>query len=923
MRYLLTGEEMKRCDDYTSQTLGIPSVVLMERASLAVADAASARLRDAGMEQAGTVLVLAGTGNNGADGLAAGRILAERGAQVQYITSGGTVREDSLFALQRRILASHGADISVWPEDGRIPSAFEGQTPDIVIDALFGTGLARELRGTAAEMVRYMEDLRRKGSWLIAVDIPSGIRSEDGSVAGCAVHCDETVTFAFCKRGHYLYPGTGYCGRITCAQIGITDASFPALGDSGRPRMFTYDTEDAGSLLPSRLSDGNKGTFGKITVAGGSRGMCGAVLLCAESAMRAGAGMVRIFTHESNRVIVQTRLPEALLTTYTDEDAAQQLRSALAWADYAVLGPGLGRDETARTILDTFLAVLSEEQGETGRSALRGAVMDADALRLLAEREDFASLLAARRQARELILTPHMGEFAALRHKEIPFCKAHTEEEARALASAAGCTVICKDARTLTADRTGGPVFLNTKGNSGMATAGSGDVLAGICGAYLARTQEAFRAACAAVLAHAQAGDRAAQRLGKDGMIAGDITDALREHAEPESAETASAPKILLPGVDSCSRTWAEIDLRALRANLDAMKARLKDGTGIIAVVKTDGYGHGAVRIARMLEEVPYIRGYAAAAFEEALELRRAGIRKPILLLGYVFPYCYRLLARYAIRPAVFRRDMLTQLSEAAAAEGRAIRIHIAVDTGMGRIGITPDARGLAFVREAMETPGIEVEGIFSHFARADETDPSHADLQSERFSAFLRMLEEAGLHIPVRHIANSAGILVRPQDQYDLTRAGITMYGLWPSEDMRATEFPLRPVLSWRTRIVYIKTVPAGTAISYGGTFVTERETRVATLPVGYGDGYPRQLSGKAYVLIAGHRAPILGRVCMDQLMADVTDIPEAAEGSTATLIGTDGGESIRCEELGELSGRFNYELVCCISKRVPRVYI
>ncbi len=898
MRYLLTAGEMKRCDDYTSQVIGIPAVVLMERAALAVAEAADAALKETGGGGTDTeVLVMAGTGNNGADGLAAGRILEDRGRKVRYIRLPGSIREGSLFEVQSNILAEYGRQVEIL--DTAELRDRQASAPAVVIDALFGTGLARPLEGMAAEAVRCMEELRGRGSRLIAVDIPSGVSADTGAILGCAPHCDETVTFAFCKRGHYLYPGASHCGRLTLAQIGITERSLETV-----PGMYTYDTEKAADLLPPRRPDGHKGTFGKVLVIAGSRNMCGAALLCAESCARAGAGMVRLFTPECNRVIVQTRLPEMLLTTYDEEDPMQaslQLREALVWADTAVIGPGLGRSAAAMSLLETLLRSAEEMPG------LRGIVMDADALRLLASWDGYEKKLAARRQDLSLVLTPHLAEFAALRHTSVSVCRQDTEAQARALAAAARCVVICKDARTLVCDGNGGPAFLNTLGNSGMATAGSGDVLAGICGAFLAVCPDPVRAAAAAVLHHARSGDAAAARVGQQAMLAGDIRD-------------AAAP--FMP-----RRTWAEVDMSAVRHNMDLMHTLLPEDAGIISVLKTDAYGHGAVPLARLMETLPYVKGMALATYEEARELRKAGVRKPLILLGYVFPNCYRDLVRLEIRPAVFREDMARQLSEAAVSEGRTLKIHIALDTGMSRIGITPDSRGLRFVRWVSTLPGLSVEGIFSHFARADEDTDQYTREQYALFDNFLRQLEAEGIHIPHSHIANSAGILVRPGTHRKLVRAGITQYGLWPSPEVArmeaAASLSLRPVLSWKSRIVYIKEVPSGTAVSYGGTYVTETETRIATIPVGYGDGYPRSLSGRGYVLIAGRRAPILGRVCMDQLMADVTDIPDAQEGSTVTLLGRDGAELITAETLGELSGRFNYELVCCIGSRVPRVYV
>jgi alanine racemase len=369
-------------------------------------------------------------------------------------------------------------------------------------------------------------------------------------------------------------------------------------------------------------------------------------------------------------------------------------------------------------------------------------------------------------------------------------------------------------------------------------------------------------------------------------------------------------------------RVRADISLDAILANMESMKRNLKEGVQITAVLKTNAYGHGAVEIAKVLEPLDYVWGYAVAAFEEAVELREAGLRKPILLLGYVFPYCYQELAKMNIRPAVFREDMLEQLSAAAKAAGKKIKIHIAVDTGMSRIGIFPDETGLDFVKKALETEGLQVEGMFTHFARADEADRSFTEEQLEKFVWLTEAVKERlGYDIPIRHCSNSAGIIEYPHANMTMVRAGITLYGLWPSDEVRKDIVPLEPVMSLRSHIIYIKEISAGTPVSYGGTWAPDHTVRLATVPVGYGDGWPRSLSNKGYVLIRGQKAPIRGRVCMDQFMVEVTDIPDAAEGDEVTLIGRDGDAYISMEEVGDLSGRFNYELACDINPRVPRL--
>lgn len=370
-------------------------------------------------------------------------------------------------------------------------------------------------------------------------------------------------------------------------------------------------------------------------------------------------------------------------------------------------------------------------------------------------------------------------------------------------------------------------------------------------------------------------------------------------------------------------RVWAQIDLDAFGENLKAMEENIAPDTALIGVIKADGYGHGAAVLAREMEKDSRVSGFAVATAQEGLLLRRAGISKPILVLGYTFPDEYEDMIREEIRATVFTDEMLLDMGERAQRLQKNMIVHIAVDTGMSRIGIRPDDLGLAFVRRAFEAQGLTVEGIFTHFARADERDKTHAYGQLHQFQTFTgRIREELGLTIPVIHCSNSAGIVELREANMDAVRAGIILYGLWPSEEIRRDIVPLRPVLSLYSHVVYVKELEAGRQISYGGTFTTPRKMRVATIPVGYGDGYPRGLSNTGEVLICGKRARILGRVCMDQFMVDVTDIPDAKTGTKVTLIGQDMAERITMEELGKKSGRFNYELACCLGKRIPRVY-
>lgn len=307
------------------------------------------------------------------------------------------------------------------------------------------------------------------------------------------------------------------------------------------------------------------------------------------------------------------------------------------------------------------------------------------------------------------------------------------------------------------------------------------------------------------------------------------------------------------------------------------------------------------------------------------MELRANGLKKPTLILAYTFPSAYEELIQNDIQLTVFTLEMANALSDAAVKAGKICKIHIKLDTGMTRIGLLPVDDSIALVRQISELENIEIEGIFTHFARADEKDRTKASAQLKQFQDFIRQLEETtGIKIPLKHCSNSAGIVWLPEANMDAVRAGIILYGLWPSADVKeGGEIALRPALCLKSRVVYVKTVPKGQEISYGGTYTTNRQTRVATVCIGYGDGYPRSLSNKGYVLINGQRAPILGRVCMDQFMVDITDIEGTVQtGTEVTLIGRDRDEEITMEDLGALSERFNYELACDLGKRIPRVY-
>lgn len=372
------------------------------------------------------------------------------------------------------------------------------------------------------------------------------------------------------------------------------------------------------------------------------------------------------------------------------------------------------------------------------------------------------------------------------------------------------------------------------------------------------------------------------------------------------------------------SRVQADINLDAVLFNFEQMYKNIPEGTKIMAVVKTDAYGHGAVPIAKFLEPYEFLWGFATATVDEAVELRKSGIQKPILILGYTFPECYSHIVKYDIRQTVFTLDMAKALSEEAVRQNKKANIHVKLDTGMGRIGYQSKEEAVHDTVCMKNLPMIEMEGVFTHFANADTESPEFTLNQIRKFHDMTKAMEEAGVHFTLKHCANSAGIIEFSEEyQFDLVRAGIISYGMWPSNEVKKDVVNLKPILSLKSHVVYVKEIEPGTPVSYGSTWISKEKRKIATVPIGYGDGYPRSLSNKGYVLIKGYKVPIVGRICMDQLMVDVTDVPEEVRtGDRVTLIGQDGGITITAEELGDLSGRFNYELMCDLGNRIPRIY-
>lgn len=373
----------------------------------------------------------------------------------------------------------------------------------------------------------------------------------------------------------------------------------------------------------------------------------------------------------------------------------------------------------------------------------------------------------------------------------------------------------------------------------------------------------------------------------------------------------------------SYTRIRARIDLDTIEYNIEKMKENLPKDTKLIVVAKADCYGHGALQTTSLLSLKEYVWGFAVATLDEAIVLRRGGITKPILVLGCIFPEQWVDALENNIRITVYTEELTKVLSDLAVKIGRKAYVHVKLDTGMGRIGFTPGKEGADKIEEISKLPNIVMEGLYTHFSKADEGDKSYTMKQMEAYTWMKEELAGRGITFSYYHCCNSAGIIDLKGAGQNLSRAGISTYGMYPSEEVHKENVDLKPALELISHVAFVKWVDEGEMISYGGTYVTKRRTKIATIPVGYGDGYPRSLSNKGYMLIHGKKAPIIGRVCMDQCMVDVTEIEDVKFGDEVVLVGRDGDEYLSVETLSRLSDRFNYEFVCLMGKRIPREYI
>lgn len=511
MQQLLSGEQMQIADTYTQEVIGVPSIVLMERAALAVADRILAVVPRPENGRPLRVAVVAGKGNNGADALAVGRILTERGASVRYYVMDAAPAAGSQLEVQENIIRQYGDELQPLSDAG-VLDVLRKDYEDVYVDGLFGIGLAREVTGLYRETILALNDAAAAHhASVFAVDIPSGIHAGDGSICGVAVKAAETVTFGFYKRGLFLYPGTNYCGHIILADIGI-----PGWSHKG-PAWFTYTTETADDLLPERSPSGNKGTFGKGLIVAGSYAMAGAATMAASAAGRLGCGMVKVYTRAENRVIMQDTVPEALLSLWSPEDmeaAQRQLIADMQWADTVAIGPALGKTAPEALLVRTVL----EHAGDH----VRHLIIDADAIRIIAE-QDYYALLAEAGSRTDVILTPHLAECASLLQTTIAALAADRERMLRQFAEAHHVTLLCKDARSMVAQGGEERTYLNISGNDGLATAGSGDVLTGILTACTAQGLTGLLAASAAAYLHGRLAEQAETETGRRGLVAPDL----------------------------------------------------------------------------------------------------------------------------------------------------------------------------------------------------------------------------------------------------------------------------------------------------------------------------------------------------------------------------------------------------------------
>ena len=476
MRYLVTAAEMKQYDKNTIEKIGVPGLVLMERAALKSVEAMKKSFLDG--KFTGNALILAGVGNNGGDGLAIARLLADEGIKSEVWIVGDIKKASDQWIVQKKILDAYSekGTVTFVKEPGK-------DTYTMVIDALFGVGLSRNAQGDYAKAIKRCNEIK---GFKVAIDVPSGIHSDNGKVMGTAFKAELTVTFGFGKRGLFLGEGSSFAGKVITSDIGINEMAFMEQ----EPKMFYYD-EPVKDLLPKRNENGNKGTFGKVLLIAGSKNMTGAAILAAKASLCAGCGMVKVLSDEDNRIILQQAIPDAMFGEYSD------LQKSLEWCDVIAIGPGLSQSEEAYDVLKNVLEFSDKP-----------LIIDADGLNLIAKStEGMEALKKQTKKGRQIILSPHVGELSRLMKVEIDHLKEDPIEQVAEFTKDCGCIVVEKDAKTCVFEP-GDRIFLNPKSNSGLAVAGSGDVLCGLMAGILAQSKKAYEAACVGVMLHVALGER-------------------------------------------------------------------------------------------------------------------------------------------------------------------------------------------------------------------------------------------------------------------------------------------------------------------------------------------------------------------------------------------------------------------------------
>jgi alanine racemase len=879
----------------------VPEGELMRRAAAGLAAVSAGLLADAaGGVYGGRAVILAGTGDNGGDALYAGALLARRGAAVTAVQAGARLHAGGAAELR----AAGGRLIAAEPGGPGREAREAIARADLILDGLLGIGGRGGLREPYATLARLAADAARAVT--VAVDLPSGIDADTGTVEGPAVRADVTVTFGAVKPGLLIDPGQGHAGVVELIDIGLR----PYL--DGGPDASAPQAADIAGLLPHPSAESDKYRRGVIGLLVGSDRYTGAALLATGGAVRGGAGMVRLATYPAAAAAVRQLHPEVVITELPADarvpaagkdqssrtDAGFQFPADVGRVQAWVAGPGMGTSDEAAArlagVLATDLPVL----------------IDADGLSLLARHRDLLPRPAP------TLLTPHAGELGRLLGADPADVAARRAEHARRAAAEFGACVLLKGSTTVIAPAGGlGPVLVNTTGTSWLATAGTGDVLAGLAGALLAQGLLPPEAAITAAYLHGLAARLAAG--GEDGaageapISAADVVGAL-----PRAFRVLLRPRTTMVSV---SHAEASVELGAIEANVAALCAHVAPAA-VMAVVKADGYGHGAVPAARAA-----LRGGAGwlgvVHVAEALELRRAGLDAPVLVLMAIAEQAHADAIAAAVDLSAGSAEMVRRLAAAAAVAGRPARVHLKADTGLSRGGATPAdwPAVLAAAREEQDRGRLAVIGLWSHFASADDPGNPCIEAQLGVFKRALAVAEGAGITPAVRHIANTAAALDVPAAHYDLVRIGGGTYGL---ATLPGGAPPwLRPALTLRARLSLVKRVPAGTGVSYGHRYTTTRETTLGLVPLGYADGVPRAAAGLPLVFARGRRWPIAGTVCMDQFVIDLGDEPAAA-GDEVVLFGPGDDGEPTAQEWADALGTISYVMATGIGARVERSY-